>query len=295
MKHGIVLLPEDEWKVAVERWRAAEELGYQHAWTYDHLMWRWLADRRWYSSVPTLTAASMVTSTIGLGTLVATPNFRHPAVFAKDLVTLEDVAEGRLICGLGSGAPGYDASILGQPALTPTDRAERFEEFVELLDTLLLRGDVDQASRWYTVDGATFHPRATHRPRLPFAIAAAGPRSMALTARFGQYWVTSGPPNDFRSRPLREIMPMLREQLRRLDAACERMERDPADLRRLFVADASAGGITASPAAYEDATAELEAAGITDLVVHWPRSDHPYQGNEQVIVDFAQNNLSGRP
>ncbi|MFD3683250.1 LLM class flavin-dependent oxidoreductase [Nocardiopsis sp. NPDC058631] len=295
MKHGVVLLPEHEWKVAVERWRAAEELGYDHAWTYDHLMWRWFADRPWYGSVPTLTAAAMVTDTIGLGTLVATPNFRHPAVFAKDLATLDDIAGGRVICGLGSGAPGFDTSLLGQPEISPRERAERFEEFVGLLDTLLTGGDLDRASRWYTVRGATFHPRAGQGPRLPFAVAAAGPRGMALTARSGQYWITSGPPNDFRSRPLREIVPVLRKQMSGLDSACEREGRDPADVRRLFVTDASAGGITASRTAYEDAASELEALGFTDLVVHWPRPDHPYQGDERVILDFAQSNLSGRP
>ncbi|MBB6120569.1 LLM class flavin-dependent oxidoreductase [Nocardiopsis algeriensis] len=295
MKHGIVLLPEHEWKVAAERWRAAEEIGYHHAWTYDHLMWRWFADRPWYGSVPTLAAAATVTGTIGLGTLVATPNFRHPAVFAKDLATLDDIAGGRLVCGLGSGAPGFDAALLGRPELSPRERAERFEEFVGLLDALLTGGDLDRTSHWYTVSGATFHPRAGQRPRLPFAIAAAGPRGMALTARFGRYWVTSGPPNDFHSRPLREIVPVLRKQMSRLDSACEREGRDPADVRRLFVADASAGGVTASLTAYEDATSALEALGFTDLVVHWPRPDHPYQGDERVVLDFARNNLGGRP
>ncbi|WP_017545371.1 LLM class flavin-dependent oxidoreductase [Nocardiopsis prasina] len=295
MKHGVVLLPEHEWKVAAERWRAAEELGYHHAWTYDHLMWRWFADRPWYGLIPTLTAAATVTETIGLGTLVATPNFRHPAVLAKDLATLDDISGGRVICGLGAGAPGFDTTLLGQPEISPRERAERFEEFVGLLDTLLTTGDLDRSSRWYTVAGATFHPRAEQGPRLPFAVAAAGPRGLGLAAGFGQYWITSGPPNDFRSRPLREVVPVLREQMSRLDSACERAGRDPADVRRLFVADASAGGITASVTAYEDATSELEGLGFTDLVVHWPRPDHPYQGDERVVLDFARNNLGGRP
>ncbi|PWV57375.1 LLM class flavin-dependent oxidoreductase [Nocardiopsis sp. L17-MgMaSL7] len=295
MKHGVVLLPEHEWKVAAERWRTAEELGYHHAWTYDHLMWRWFADRPWYGLIPTLTAAATVTETIGLGTLVATPNFRHPAVLAKDLATLDDISGGRVICGLGAGAPGFDTTLLGQPEISPRERAERFEEFVGLLDTLLTTGDLHRSSRWYTVAGATFHPRAEQGPRLPFAVAAAGPRGLGLAAGFGQYWITSGPPNDFRSRPLREVVPVLREQMSRLDSACERAGRDPADVRRLFVADASAGGITASVTAYEDATSELEGLGFTDLVVHWPRPDHPYQGDERVVLDFARNNLGGRP
>jgi alkanesulfonate monooxygenase SsuD/methylene tetrahydromethanopterin reductase-like flavin-dependent oxidoreductase (luciferase family) len=294
MRHGILMLPEHEWAVAAPRWRAAEELGYHHAWTYDHLMWRWFAGRQWYASVPTLTAAAATTRSIGLGMLVATPNFRHPVPFAKDLDTLDDVSERRLICGLGSGAPGYDATILGQPELSVRERGERFGAFVELLDALLVQGDVDHATRWYTASEVSFQPSATRRARLPFAIAAAGPRGMALTARYGQYWVTSGPPNDFNSRPFREVLPVLRDQLHCVDEACERLGRDPATLRRLLLADASVGGITASLSAYEDATSELEEAGITDLVVHWPRPDQPYEGDEQVVVDFAQKNLAGR-
>ncbi|GAA5049860.1 LLM class flavin-dependent oxidoreductase [Streptomyces similanensis] len=295
MRHGVVLLPEHEWKAAAERWRTAEQLGYHHAWTYDHLMWRWFADRRWYGSVPTLTAAAVVTDRIGLGMLVATPNFRHPVVLAKDLASVDDIAEGRLICGLGSGAPGHDGGVLGGPALGPGERADRFAAFVELLDAVLVDGDVDRTTPWYAAHGVTFHPRAGYGPRPPFAVAAAGPRGMALTARFGQYWITSGPPNDFRTRSLREALPGLREQLRGVDAACERAGRDPATLRRLLVADAAVGGITASLSAYEDAAGELEAAGFTDLVVHWPRPDQPYQGDEQVLFDFAAEHLAGGP
>ncbi|WP_405162958.1 LLM class flavin-dependent oxidoreductase [Nocardia sp. NBC_01499] len=293
MKHGIVLLPEHEWKVAAERWRAAEQLGYHHAWTYDHLMWRWLADRQWYGSIPTLTAAATVTNSIGLGMLVATPNFRHPVALAKELVTVDDIASGRLICGLGSGAPGFDASVLGGPDLGAKERADRFEAFVELLDAVLVRGSVTKVSRWYTAAGVDFHPRAGDAPRLPFAVAATGPRGMALAAEFARYWVTSGPPNDFRMRPLREVVPMLRNQVRGVDAACERAGRDPATLNKLFVADAAAGGITSSLAAYEDAAGELAEIGMTDLVVHWPRHDQPYQGDEQVVVDFAEKHLGG--
>ncbi|WP_033289331.1 LLM class flavin-dependent oxidoreductase [Amycolatopsis jejuensis] len=293
MRHGIVLLPEHEWKVAAERWQVAEELGYDHAWTYDHLTWRWLAGRRWYASMPTLAAAAVATRSIRLGVLVATPNFRHPVVFAKDLVSVDDVAGGRMICGLGAGAPGPDAVLLGGPDLRSRESADRFRAFVEVLDEVLVGGTAGEASAWYAACRGTFHPRAGDGPRVPFAVAATGPLGMALAARFGQYWVTSGPPADFGRRPLAEVLPVLRDQQRRADAACERTGRDPATLRRLFVADASVGGITGSVAAYEDAAGELEEAGFTDLVVHWPRPEPPYEGDEQVVADFAGKWLQG--
>lgn len=44
MRIGIILLPELDWADDRHRWRRADELGFDHAWTYDHLAWRTLAD-----------------------------------------------------------------------------------------------------------------------------------------------------------------------------------------------------------------------------------------------------------
>ena len=137
MRHGIVILPQDRWPEARRKWRLAEELGFDHAWTYDHLSWRSLAGEPWGATIPTLTAAAEATTRIRLGTFVASPNFRHPVPFAKELATVDDVAGGRLLLGVGSGGTGFDAFVLGQPAYTPRQRHERFAEFVERLDTLL--------------------------------------------------------------------------------------------------------------------------------------------------------------
>ena len=119
MRVGITLLPELPWAVDRERWRAVEAYGYDHAWTFDHLAWRSLADSPWFATVPTLTAAALSTTTLRIGTWVATPNFRHPVPFAKELLTLDHLSGGRLNVGLGAGTDGYDASMLGQPALSP--------------------------------------------------------------------------------------------------------------------------------------------------------------------------------
>src|SRR5262249_35035036 len=78
---GGLILPERRWIEDRDRWRRAEQLGFDHAWTYDHIAWRELRDEPWFAAVPTLSAAALVTSTIRLGTLVASPNFRHPVPF----------------------------------------------------------------------------------------------------------------------------------------------------------------------------------------------------------------------
>ena len=159
MRFGIVILPQYDWPEAARRWRGAEELGFDHAWTYDHLAWRGLAGERWHATVPTLTAAATVTSRIGLGTFVASPNFRHPVPFAKDVATIDQVSGGRMLLGLGSGGTGFDAYVLGQPELTPRQRFARFAEFAEALDVLLRfeppgSGGISFEGEWFTASGA---------------------------------------------------------------------------------------------------------------------------------------------
>ncbi|MGB5937318.1 MAG: LLM class flavin-dependent oxidoreductase, partial [Ornithinimicrobium sp.] len=102
MRYGVCILPEYPWGQAEPIWRRAEELGFDHAWTYDHLVWAGLPDAPWHSTVATLTAAAMVTERIRLGTLVASPNFRHPVTVRRDAVTLDDISSGRLLLGRGT-------------------------------------------------------------------------------------------------------------------------------------------------------------------------------------------------
>src|SRR5687767_1958566 len=137
MRIGVLILPEFPWSTARNLWRHAEELGFDHAWTYDHLAWRSLRDSPWFAAIPTLTAAATATERIRLGTLVASPNFRHPVPFAKELITLDDISGGRLTLGIGSGGLGWDATMLGTSPWSPGERADRFAEFVALTDRLL--------------------------------------------------------------------------------------------------------------------------------------------------------------
>jgi alkanesulfonate monooxygenase SsuD/methylene tetrahydromethanopterin reductase-like flavin-dependent oxidoreductase (luciferase family) len=190
---GIEILPEHRWWVAEPKWRAAEEYGFDHAWTYDHLGWRSLVDGPWVGAVPTLTAAAMVTSRIRLGTWVATPNFRHPVPFARELTTLDDVSDGRFTLGVGAGAAdGYDTQVMGDTSLPPASRTDRFGEFVELLDLLLRQDRTTWRGSYYEAVEARSAPGCVQKPRLPFVVAANGPKAMRVAARYGTGWVTTG-------------------------------------------------------------------------------------------------------
>jgi alkanesulfonate monooxygenase SsuD/methylene tetrahydromethanopterin reductase-like flavin-dependent oxidoreductase (luciferase family) len=71
LRLSTVILPVDRWSEGGRAtWQAAEELGFQAAYTYDHLSWRSFRDRTWFGALPTLTAAAGVTERMRLGTLV---------------------------------------------------------------------------------------------------------------------------------------------------------------------------------------------------------------------------------
>ena len=163
MRVGIVILPDTRWPEAARRWQQAEAYGFDHAWTYDHLGWRHYVDGPWFGAVPTLTAAALHTRTLPLGLLVASPNFRHPVALARELLALEDIAGGRLLLGLGAGDDGYDAHVLGDPPCTPRERADRFAEFVTVLDGALTTDGYTHAGRHYTVRNARNLPASARR------------------------------------------------------------------------------------------------------------------------------------
>ncbi len=276
MRLGVVILPDLPWAVAQRSWRRAEELRFDHAWTYDHLAWRSLRDSTWFGAVPTLTAAANATARIRLGTLVASPNFRHPVPFATELVTLDDISGGRLTLGIGAGGDGWDATMLGQVAWSPRERARRFAEFLALTDRLLREPATSFDGRYYSADEARTYPGCVQRPRIPFAVAASGREGMRLAATYGQTWVTNGDRTRDAILSAEEGAKVVGEQMVRLDQACVDVDRDPGSLRRLVLSGSRLDGGLASIETFRHTTARYAEAGVTDFVVHWPRPDEPY-------------------
>jgi alkanesulfonate monooxygenase SsuD/methylene tetrahydromethanopterin reductase-like flavin-dependent oxidoreductase (luciferase family) len=287
---GVCILPELRWAEQWRLWQRAEELGFDHAWTYDHLAWRSLRDEPWFGAIPTLTAAALATSRIRLGSLVASPNYRHPVPFAKELLTLDDVSGGRLTLGIGAGGEGWDATVLGQKPWSPQERADRFAEFVELLDLLLRQPETTFDGRWYSADGARTYPGCVQRPRTPFAIAAAGPRGMHLAATFAETWVTTGDRSGPEPLDAVEGAAVVAGQIRRLEEACHLVGRDPSSIERLVLTGPELDAGLQSEDAFAETSGRYADAGVTDLVVHWPRPTDPYAGDvatfERVIFSF---------
>jgi alkanesulfonate monooxygenase SsuD/methylene tetrahydromethanopterin reductase-like flavin-dependent oxidoreductase (luciferase family) len=276
---GVVILPAERWSEQRHAWRRAEEIGFDHAWTYDHLSWRTFHDAAWFGAVPTLTAAALATSRIRIGPLVASPNFRHPVPFAKELITLDDISGGRVTLGLGAGGVGWDATALGQEPWSARERTERFAEFVELTDRLLRAPAVTHAGRYYAASDARTHPGCVQQPRIPFAIAATGARGIRVAATYGDAWVTTGDRRGTTQVDAGTGAAIVREQIARLEEACAAIGRDAATIDRIVHAGPELDAGLASPEQFRDTLGRYAEVGVTDFVVPWPRPDDPYRGD----------------
>jgi alkanesulfonate monooxygenase SsuD/methylene tetrahydromethanopterin reductase-like flavin-dependent oxidoreductase (luciferase family) len=289
---GALILPDSRWPEGHHRWRRAEELGFAHAWTYDHLAWRTLRDATWFSAVPTIAAAACLTTKIRLGTLVASPNFRHPVPFAKELMTLDDISCGRLTAGFGAGADGWDATVLGGQPWSRRERVDRFEEFIVILDLLLRHENTSYSGNFYSAHEARMLPGCVQRPRVPFAIAATGRRGMRLAATYATAWVTTGDRSG--SGPLDAVdgTAVVASQITSLISTCEEVGRDPDTIDRIVVTGPQLSPCMDSIESFLDAIRRYASTGVSDLVLHWPRHDGPYAGSlasfEQIVLAAVQ-------
>jgi alkanesulfonate monooxygenase SsuD/methylene tetrahydromethanopterin reductase-like flavin-dependent oxidoreductase (luciferase family) len=280
VRFGLAILPERPWSEAERQWRTAEELGFDHAWTYDHLVWAGLPESPWYGTTPTLTAAALVTSGIGLGTFVSSPNFRHPAVFYRDIQSLDDVSGGRLLLGIGNGAD-LDSGILGGPALSSRERVDRFQEFTRLLLRLRDEDHVTSEGRWFSAHDMRTLPRVNN---VPVLVAANGPRSVRFAAHVGDGWITTGPSG---SPSLDVWLDGLADSVKTLDEALAAADRDLAAYPKYVNLDSSPVYSLSSPETFADLVRRVGELGFTDVIAHWPRASSPYPGDEGTLETVA--------
>lgn len=310
LRVGVCILPDRPWREAEPFWRRSEDLGFDSLWTYDHITWGGLPDGPWYAAVPTLAAAAGATSRVRLGTLVSSVNYRHPVPFAQDVMTLDDLSDGRFVLGFGAGSDGADGVVLGQgeeprlgvgvggddPAAgwTAKERGGRFREAVELLDLLLRSAPEGRPrttfhGRYYTAVDARMEPGCVQRPRVPFALAAGGPLGMRTVARFGQAWVTTDDPggDDDAEPTVADAWANLERLAGAIDVACEKEGRDPGTLDRILLTGFSPLPAMASRDAFQEVAGRAEELGFTDIVVHHPRETGPFATPADVLEAIA--------
>jgi alkanesulfonate monooxygenase SsuD/methylene tetrahydromethanopterin reductase-like flavin-dependent oxidoreductase (luciferase family) len=279
---GVCLLPDLRWADALAEWTRLDDLGVDHLWTYDHLSWRDLRDGPWLGAVPLLAAMAARTSRSLLGTLVASPNYRHPVTFAKEALTLAEISDDRFVCGVGAGGTGWDATVLGQELWSRAERTDRFVEFTELLAELVSTARTTRHGSFYSAVEATMIPVRT----VPLAIAATGERGLDLAARSGSWWITFGHPTSVGEMTNDECVTEIERQLDGLQRACDAHGRDRASIRRAMLVGSSTEPWTRSAEDFVDLCRTYADLGITDVIIHAPRSSPPHVYDRAVYEEI---------
>ncbi len=238
MRIGLVILPSDSWSESRRQWEWADRVGFSTAWTYDHIRWGGMPDGPWHAAVPVLAAAAAVTERVRLGTLVATPNFRHPVTLARDALALDDLSGGRLDLGLGPGSEGPDATALGQEPWTPAERLARFEEFLQVLQPIV---DGEPAARTSHAHRAlrrrTRHPEhagSRAAPTPPHHRRRRGQGARGSPRPTGATGSPSGPPGRDPARP-RPCWMRCAGSSPSSDAACRSAGREPSSIGKVLL------------------------------------------------------------
>lgn len=233
---------------------AADASGLDSVWGADHLIFRSEGEDGPSHGVhecwTILTAVAAVTTRVTIGPLVIAMPFRAPALLAKMATTLDEVSDGRLILGIGSGwhEPEFDA--FGFPF---DHRVGRFEEALAILLPLLRGERVTHRGRWYEVDDAEITPAGPRPGGPPILIAGKKPRMLRLVAQHADLWNAA-----WYGRP--ETAGELDERIGRLRGALEAEGRDPSSL------ELTAGVFVSFPELVEGPNEEAPERAMTGTV-----------------------------
>ena len=256
MRFGIKTVPEHtSWGDMLDVWRAADEIElFETAWNFDHF-YPIIGDgdgpclEAWV----TLSALAQATSRIRIGCMVNGVPYRHPALVANMAASLDIVSDGRLELGLGAGWNEQETEAYGIDLLPIGQRMDRFEEAVEVVDSLLSNEFTTFRGKYFQLEQARCEPKGLQQPRPPIVIGGAGEkRTLRIAARFAQHWnISFVTPDQFIKK--NEI----------LLTHCESVGRDSSLITRSVQI---ISGADQDPVEVADEAAALFAAGVDKVI-----------------------------
>jgi probable F420-dependent oxidoreductase len=156
--------------------RRAEELGYATLLMPDRII-------TGLAPLTALAVAAETTTSLHVGSYVFCNDYRHPALLAREVATLDFLSGGRVELGLGAGVGPFDYGQLGLPFDKGQERVDRFEEALCVIKKLFTEESVNFSGKHYTITGMKGLPRPIQKPHPPIAIGGAGKRMLSLAAR----------------------------------------------------------------------------------------------------------------
>ena len=217
LRLGILLWSQaTDWPTFVDASRRVDELGYDHLWTWDHL-YAIFGDLHQpiFEGYTALAGLAALTRRTRLGLMVGANTFRNPGLVAKSISTIDHIAEGRAILGLGGAWFGAEHEAFGIDFGTGFgERLDRLEEALTIMRGMLDGEAVTHRGPTYTTDELVCAPLPV-QAHLPILIGGSGERkTLRSVARHADMWNAMGP------------VELLRRKVDVLRAHCEAEGRD---------------------------------------------------------------------
>lgn len=170
----------------VARARAAEAAGFVGMTGMDHLVPPMADDQPMFEAIVTTTWLAAHTERLRVGSLVLCDAFRHPAVLARQAVSIDHASGGRYELGIGWGSVPDELATFGVGSTEARHRVERLRETLEVLRALWAGETVDHDGPNYQLRGARQEPRPLGH--IPIVIGGTGAKTLALVSEFADWW-----------------------------------------------------------------------------------------------------------
>ena len=195
----------------------------EHAWAFDHFIplgpdptgpqlegWTLLA------------ALAARTERLRVGLMVTGNIYRHPAVLAKMVATVDIISHGRLDFGIGAGWNELECRMYGIPLYPPGERIRRLGEACEVIKRLWTETVANFDGKYYQLKDARCEPKPVQKPNPPFVIGGSGEQlTLRIVAQYANIWNFVGGSVD-----------TLRHKNEVLNDHCAAIGRDPRTIER---------------------------------------------------------------
>jgi F420-dependent oxidoreductase-like protein len=202
-------------------WGRIEELGFDWISIWDHFYAADAIGTHCLEAVASHAALATSTSRVQCGSLVYSAGFRHPAVLANTMATLDQLSGGRVVLGLGGGwlQPEYDAYGIEYGA--PGERLRKLDEYIQCVRRLLTEQRTNFSGEFFTLTDAACEPKPD-QDRLPIWVGGGGEKvTLRIAAQHADGWNVPFVAPDAWAHKASV-----------LDQHCERLGRDPAEITK---------------------------------------------------------------
>src|SRR5438093_435314 len=214
------------WPDLLDLWQELDrDSNFESLWLVDHFVpgmgTEAFADGAHLEGWTALAALAHATTRVRIGILVTGNTYRHPAILAKMATTVDQISGGRVNFGLGAAWHEYEHRAYAIPFHTVRERLERLDEAAHLIKLLWTEERPSFQGRYYSLDNPPYNPPNVQQPHPPILIGGGGERrTLRTVARYADACNVSGTPEE------------VRHKFDVLDAHCQNVGRDPAEIRR---------------------------------------------------------------